>query len=834
MRREGHRIYFLTKRIGPLFLYFIFQMKTRIVSILVCCSNILFSQQIFQGKIQNEENRPVANVLIQDKNHQTLTQSNAQGIFEVQVSQNTPVYLQADGYETLFDTLRPTSSGQLFVLFFSREELEGIQIKATRANAKTPTTFTNLKKEDVQANNFGQDLPYLLDGTLSTVVSSDAGAGIGYSNIRIRGVDPTRTNVTINGIPINDAESQGMFWVNMPDFASSAENIQIQRGVGTSANGGAAFGASINVKSDNIRLRPYGEIDNSYGSFSTWKNTVKAGTGVINDHFAFDMRLSNITSNGYVDRASSDLKSFYTSGAWFNRKSMLKFNIFGGREITYQAWNGIPESRLKNDVQGMLDYASRNGLTNEETNSLLEDGRTYNYFTFHNQVDRYNQTHYQLHFNHRFNEFWNFNVSGHYTRGLGYYEEYKNDQKMASYLLSPIVIDSATTISKTDLIRRKWLDNHFYGMVYSLNYSKQNLELTYGGGINHYMGAHYGTVIWARHASDSELDHVYYHDDASKIDFNNYLKATYELNNNVIFGDVQIRTVNYVFEGISDLGSASTATQKANYVFFNPKVGWMYNWDFNSLYASLAISNREPIRKDFTENTSGNRPQAERLYNLEIGNRFQKGKWAFNASYYLMYYDNQLILTGEINDVGGTKRTNAKQSYRTGIELEGAYQATKWMQILAGGTYSWNKILHFTEYLDDYDNGGQQAIVHKNTDLALSPNLIASFSLNFEPLKNFNLRLGGKYVSRQYLDNTSDKTRSIDGYYTMNFNASYFLKLPKIEGIEFGLQVNNLLNANYANNGYTYGYIYGQESIRENFYFPQAGINWMGRIAVRI
>lgn len=812
-------------------------MKTRIIFnvILVCCSNILFSQQTYKGRVINEESKPVSKVTVINKLTQQSVFTNTSGEFEMAVSQTTPITLKAPDYELLHDTIYPNQPQKVFVIFYSHQELEEIQIRATRAGGNTPTTYTDLNRKDIRDKNYGQDLPYLLDGTLSTVVSSDAGAGVGYTNIRIRGVDPTRTNVTINGIPVNDGESQGMFWVNMPDFASSSESIQVQRGVGTSANGGAAFGASINVKSDNIRHKAYGELDNSYGSFDTWKNTIKAGTGIINGHFAFDMRLSRVSSKGYVDRSSSNLKSFYTSGAWFNKKSMVKFNIFSGQETTYQAWNGIPESRLKNDEQGMIAYADRNGLTQEETENLLKSGRTYNAFTYNNQVDHYNQTHYQLHFNHRFNDYLKFNVSLHYTRGKGYYEEYKNNQKLVNYNIDPIVIDSMTTISKSDLIRRKWLDNHFYGAVYNLTYSKNNLELIYGGGINRYQGKHYGDVIWARYASNSEIGEVYYNDDASKIDFNNYFKVSYKLKRNVLFGDVQLRTVQYVFEGISDLSATAIATtQKANYVFFNPKIGWMFNWNpNNNTYASVAVSNREPIRKDFTENVSGNRPLPETLYNLEIGNRFQKGKWSFNANYYMMYYHNQLILTGQINDVGGYTRTNAKQSYRTGIELEASYKPLKWLTVIAGGTYSLNKIIDFTEYVDDYDNGGQLAIQHKNTDIALSPNAIYSAGLIFEPVKDFNIRINGKYVGRQFLDNSSDKARSIDGYFVMNTSISYLLKIPKIEGIEFGLMVNNVLNKMYANNGYTYSYIANQETIKENFYFVQAGINFMGRICVR-
>lgn len=812
-------------------------MKTRIAfyAILACISNTLYSQN-FKGKIISEEQTPISNATIYFGENQKRVYPNQVGEFELNLQSRMPIRIQSKDFETLYDTLEISETAKTFSLLIPKNEIEEIQVKAIRAGNNTPTTYSNLSKEDIRKSNFGQDLPYLLDGTLSTVVSSDAGAGVGYTNIRIRGVDPTRTNVTINGIPINDAESHGMFWVNMPDFASSTENIQIQRGVGTSSNGGAAFGASINVKSDQIAKKAYAELDNSVGSFNTIKNTVKVGTGVINNHFAFDARLSNILSKGYIDRSSSDLKSYFASGTWFNAKSSLKLVVFGGKQTTYQAWNGIPESRLRNDQAGMLAYADRNWFSAEETSNLLNSGRTYNYFTYKNQVDHYNQTHYQLHFNHRFTPHLKFNASAHYTRGKGYYEEYKADAKLSNYGMNPIQIEN-TTITNTDLIRRKWLDNHFYGIVYNLNYSKNNLELIYGGGINNYQGDHFGTVIWARHASNTEINHQYYADDAQKIDFNNFIKVNYTLGKNVLFGDFQVRSINYIFEGFSDLDDSqgTISQQKANYIFMNPKIGWMYKWNQQqSTYASIAIANREPIRKDFTENSSGNRPQAERLYNLEIGHRILKNKWSFNANYFMMYYDNQLILTGQINDVGGYTRTNAKSSYRSGIELEGGYQITNWLLAQAGFSYSLNKIKAFTEYVDDYDNGGQIAIEHKNTDLAFSPNLITSGALTFQPVKGLSIRLTGKYVGRQYLDNTSDMARSIEGYFLMNGFINYTLNVKGIQGIDFGLMVNNILNKKYENNGYTYSYLLNQQLIKENFYFPQAGTNFMLRVAVRI
>lgn len=812
-------------------------MKTRIVicaSLVVSC-HLLFSQNSFQGTVQNTENQPVPNTIVYDSHQKELAKTDYQGLFRLSVKEKTAVVIQSKGYETLFDTVYPERKTQLFVLFNQQERLEEIQIQATRASSQTPTTYSNVSKEEIDRQNFGQDLPYLLNGMLSTVVASDAGAGVGYTNLRIRGVDGTGTNVTINGIPVNDAESQNVFWVNMPDFASSIENIQVQRGVGTSSNGGATFGASLNIKTSNIRRKGYVNIDNSYGSFNTWKNSIQAGTGVLNEHFYMDMRLSNITSNGYVDRGASNLKSFYTSGAWFNKNSMLKFTIFGGKETTYQSWNGIPESRLKNDRQGMLDYAVRNGLSVEETDNLLNSGRTYNYFTYANQVDHYNQTHYQLHFSHRFTPNWSLNVSGHYTRGKGYYEEYKSDQDLADYGISSVILGS-DTVSESNLIRRKWLDNHFFGMVYNANYSKGKLNIDLGGGINQYLGRHLGDVIWAQFASNSQKDQTYYNDNASKLDFNQFIKASYQIQRNVLFADLQVRGIHYVFEGISDLSAtANTETQKADYLFVNPKIGWSFLWnDFTNSYVSVAMSNREPIRKDFTENVSNHRPKPETLYDLEIGNRYHHKKWMFNANFYTMYYTNQLIVTGEINDVGGTKRINVKQSYRLGVEMEATYKATPWFTTAAGVTYSINRVNQFDEHIADYDNGGEIIVSHRNSRLAMSPDLIASFAFNFEPIQRWNIRLNGKYISRQYLDNTNTISRSIDDYFVMNLNINYTLQLPKIEGIEFGFQVNNLLNALYSSNGYTYGYFAGGKQVQENFYFPQAGINCMGRICIRI
>lgn len=722
------------------------------------------------------------------------------------------------------------------------KELEEVFVKSTRASKSTPTTFTDISKEQIRAQNFGQDLPYLLESTVSTVVTSDAGAGVGYTGVRIRGVDPTRTNVTVNGIPLNDSESHGVFWVNMPDFASSVENIQVQRGVGTSTNGAAAFGASINIQTDRVNTEAYGAVDNSYGSFNTWKNSLKAGTGLISKHFAFDMRLSRIASDGFIDRASSDLKSYFFSGSYLGKKALLKANIFSGKEITYQAWYGVPEAKLKGSQDDLLNHFYTNyypgGIYQDAADSANlfgSDPRTYNIYRYDNEVDNYQQTHYQLLYNYNFNARTRLNLAGHYTHGEGFYEQYRINDDFADYGLNP-VIHGTDTITSTDLIRRRWLDNDFYGAVFSIDYTSANeLNIIFGGAANQYKGRHFGEIIWARYASQSEIRDHYYDNEGNKNEANAYLKVNKGFKKLHAYADLQLRTISYSYLGVEEVdGELVDADQKVNYLFFNPKAGWTYDFNkFNQLYASVAFANREPVRDDFRENLSSNRPKHETLHNVELGYRFAKSNHYFTANYYYMGYLNQLILTGEINDVGGYTRTNAENSYRSGIELiAGIFLLDRKLHLSGNLALSRNKIKEFVEYIDDYDNGGQLAIVHTNTDLAFSPNIVTSLSLLYEPVKGLKFNVLSKYVGQQFLDNTSTDSRSLDAYYITNFSVSY--ATPKLFGKEvlFGLLVNNVFNHQYENNGYTWGYIYGGTRTVENFYFPQAGINFLGRIAL--
>lgn len=798
------------------------------------------AQNSIQGKVTNQDGQALSGAKITIENTYETVLSNAEGKFTFSGLKNETYTLQAyfAGYELNTRTVNLT--GDLrdvnFILNASAALIEEVQVSATRADAKTPTTYTNLSKQQVAAGNFGQDLPYLLEGTPSTVVTSDAGGGVGYTGIRIRGVDPTRTNVTINGIPVNDAESHGVFWVNMPDFASSVENIQVQRGVGTSSNGAAAFGASINIKTDQITKNAYAELDNAYGSFNTLRNTVKAGTGLINNRFTVDARLSRISSDGYVDRGASNLKSYYLSGAWIGKKSLIRANVFGGKEVTYQAWYGTPESVIKGDVDGMNAYADRNGLTEEQRQNLLTSGRRYNFYTYDNQTDNYQQDHYQLHFTHTFTSKLNLNVSGHYTRGKGYYEEYRAGDDFSTYGFTPVVL-GGDTVTTTDLVRRRWLDNHFYGGVFSLNYDNlKGLKVTWGGGANVYDGTHFGEVIWARFASASEINDRYYNNTSYKVDMNSYLKATYRIKRATVYGDLQVRNIDYSYLGVDYVNNVlRDVEQTVNYTFFNPKAGFMFDFnEKNNAYLSVSVANREPVRDDFRSSTPDRRPRPETLYNLETGYRRKSRKFFANANLFMMYYKDQLILTGQINDVGGYTRTNAKESYRAGAELEAGYMIIRNLSVTGNLTLSQNKVVDFNEYVDDYDNGGQAVINHKNTDIAFSPNLIASAGISYEPLKGLTLNLLSKYVGKQFLDNTSNENRKMNAYYLTNLSVNYTIKDVVFREIQIGVLANNIFNHLYENNGYTFSYIAGGQTTTENFYYPQAGANFLLRLTLKM
>lgn len=830
-------------------------MKTRIVSII---SGVLLGIPIFSnaqhsisGTVKNEDGESLygAKVKVQELYTGSFTDEN--GVYKIDdlADGEYTLVVSLMGYDEWSESLvvKGADVEKNIVLFKSSVLLDEALAVGVKAQHSTPTTYKEISKEDIEKGNFGQDLPYLLQMTPSTVVTSDAGAGVGYTGIRIRGVDPTRTNVTVNGIPVNDAESHGTYWVDMPDLASSVDNIQVQRGVGTSANGSAAFGASINIQMDQVNKKAYGVVDNSYGSFNTWKNTVKAGTGLIRDKFTVDTRFSRVTSDGYIDRATSNLSSMYISGAWLGKNSNLRATFFTGKERTYQAWWGVPGAKLSGDMDSLTGHFYNNyypgGMyqtANDSTNLFGSDSRTYNFYTYKNEVDDYRQDYYQLHFNHKFSKSVRFNAALHYTRGLGYYEQYRIEDDFGTYGFDPVVV-SGDTVTTTDLIRRRWLDNHFYGGIYSLNYMKNGLQLTFGGGANQYKGGHYGEVIWARLASNSELGDRFYDNDATKTEIQNYLKATWRNNRFTYFADVQFRHVDYNFLGLdlNDNGEIMPFEQNVQFNFVNPKAGLMFDMNNkNNFYASLAMANREPVRNDFTESTPNSRPSPESLMDIEAGYHFTGSKAYVNANMFYMMYKDQLILTGSVNDVGAYARTNVDNSYRRGVEIDGGYMILSNLSIGLNLTLSQNKIESFTEYVDEFDASfnylGQREIVHENSDLAFSPNVIGGAAINYEPVKGLELQWASKYVGKQYLDNTMDDTRKMDAYFISNLKIQYTLNDVFFKKITFGVLVNNLFNELYENNGYTWGYIYDNYRVTENFYYPQAGRNFLTRISIHL
>lgn len=688
--------------------------------------------------------------------------------------------------------------------------LENIEITSIRAADKAPFTKTNLSKQQIEKVNLGQDLPFVLNQTPSVVVNSDAGNGVGYTGIRIRGSDASRINVTLNGIPYNDAESQGTFFVDLPDISSSVNSIQIQRGVGTSSNGAGAFGATINVSTNEVNKEKYLEFNNSYGSFNTWKNTLKAGSGLLANHFTIDARFSNITSDGYIDRATSDLKSFSGSVAYLNTKSSLRLNIISGKEKTYQAWYGIPESFLDSD-------RTYNPAGTEKPGSPYE-----------NETDNYKQTHYQLFYNQKFNSLFSFNVAAFLTRGKGYYEEYRAEQAFSDYFL-PDFINGTDTIASTDLIRRLWLDNYFYGSIFSLQYNKNKTRFMFGGGLTQYDGGHYNIVTWADKGFPA--DYKYYNAPASKSDVNFYAKLMQTLGAGFTgFIDLQGRFIKYKINGFEDHPEINI---RKNYSFFNPKAGVSFNKNNYQAYLSFSVAAKEPNRDDFEAGIK-QIPKPELLYDLEFGLEKKNELFNYGATFYYMFYHNQLVNTGKINDVGAYTRTNAPESFRAGVELQADAKLSKWINFSGNISFSKNKIKNFTEFVDDYDNGIQKENSYHNTNISFSPDIVGSAGINIIPIKNTEINLQSKYVGRQFLDNTSHLSRSLDPYFVENVRLSYSLLKKIFKKVDFIFQVNNVFNNLYEANGYTYNYIYGGEFSVENYYFPMAGINFMAAVNIKL
>jgi len=688
--------------------------------------------------------------------------------------------------------------------------LDNIEITSIRAADKAPFTKTNLDKEQIAKVNLAQDLPFVLNQIPSVVINSDAGNGVGYTGIHIRGTDASRINVTLNGIPYNDAESQGTFFVDLPDVSSSVNSIQIERGVGTSSNGAGAFGATINLSTNEVNKEKYLELNNSFGSFNTWKNTLKIGSGLLANHFLIDARISRISSDGYIDRATSNLKSLYFSAAYINAKSSLRFNIISGKEKTYQAWNGVPESYLDSDRTYNSSGTEKPGTP------------------YANQTDNYTQTHYQLFYNHKINSLFSYNIAAFLSRGKGYYENYEAGDSLNDYNL-PDIINGTDTIATTDLVKRLWLNNYFYGSIFSLQYHKNKTHFTFGGGLNEYDGKHYDIVTWAQQGFPK--DYTYFSAPATKKDLNLYAKLMQSFGAGFTgFLDLQAHLINYKINGFES--HPNMAVDKT-YSFFNPKAGISFNKNDYQFYLSFAVANKEPNRDDFEAGVN-QIPKPETLYDTELGIEKKDKTFNYGATFYYMDYQNQLVNTGKINDVGAYTRTNAPKSYRAGIELYGGAVLSKWLNISGNIAFSRNKIKNFTEYIDDYDNGLQKENLYHNTDISFSPGIVGFAGVNFIPIKNSEINFQSKYVGRQFLDNTSHISRSIDPYFVENIKFSYSLLKKVFNKVDFIFQINNVLNNLYESNGYTYNYISDGKLSVENYYFPMAGINFMAAINIKL
>jgi iron complex outermembrane receptor protein len=678
-------------------------------------------------------------------------------------------------------------------------------VEAIRVTAKTPVSFSNLDKTAIKFRNLGQDIPILMNYLPSVVTTSDAGNGVGYTGIRVRGSDATRVNITINGIPYNDSESHGTYWVNMPDFASSVESLQLQRGIGTSTNGAGAFGASLNMLTDAYSKESAAEISNAGGSFSTRKSTVKFSTGLLNDHFEMAGRLSQIKSDGYIDRASSDLKSYFLQGTYVGKTTLIKALVFGGTEKTYQSWNGIDGATLESD----RTYNS----IGQKFDAIGKFEGFYN-----NQTDNYQQDHYQLHWNEKVSRKWNTNLAFHYTKGKGYYEEYvddwycknvllNNESSFAFLGLNPIIVNGVL-VNSTDYIRRKWLDNDFYGTTFSANYKANKIDLIIGGGLNKYVGKHFGEIIWAQFTSQSELGDHYYDDAATKTDGNIFSKANCQITKKLrLFGDLQFRRVNYKAD------SPETGLVNDTFLFFNPKAGLSYDFNAsNTGYFSYAKAQREPNRTDY----EGGNARPEKMDDLELGWRYASKRLKLNTNIYYMSYKDQLILTGNLDNVGNPIRSNSEKSYRLGLEIDATLAISKQFIMQPNVTLSANKNIDLAVEGNYYGT----------TNIAYSPALIAGNILVFKPSEAIQISWLSKFVGEQFMNNIELPDAKLPNYFVNDLNVSYEMKPKSIfKSILLTGLINNILDKKYVSNGYMYD-VYP-------YYYPQAGLNFLAGLVLK-
>ena len=719
--------------------------------------------------------------------------------------------------------------------------LSEVEVLGTRASESTPVAFTNVTGKQLAAENHGLDIPFLLTMTPSVITTSDAGAGVGYTSMRVRGTDATRINITVNDIPLNDSESHSVFWVNTPDFASSLRDIQVQRGVGTSTNGSGAFGASVNMRTQGFSRDAFAEVSGSYGSFNTNKETLRVGSGLLGDHWSIEARLSHIGSDGYRDRASSELVSYFGQVGYFNDKTSLRFITFGGKEDTYHAWDGISRDDLKEN------------RTYNPNGEIKHDGKVTGFYK--DQKDIYRQTHYQLIWNQTFTPLWKLNVALHYTDGYGYYQEYKNARTLKEYGLEPVVTPEGTS-KKASLVRKKCLDSGFGGGVFSLQYSGERLAATLGGGINRYTNDHYGQVIWVEnYTSPLAPDHEYYRNDARKNDFNIYIKGNYVITGGLsAYADLQYRHIGYRMKGDNDKWDWTASPERLQVLdvdepfnFFNPKAGlnWQMN-EHNRFYASFAVAQKEPTRNNYNDGPLVKHPTSEKLYDWEVGYELRSGRLVAGVNCYYMKYKDQLVLNGKINEIGELMAENVPDSYRMGVELMAGYRFTDWLRWDVNATLSRNRIKDYVGYVSDYDadtwdDMWTQTEIHAgDKTIAFSPSVTVGSMIALD-YKGFTATLQSQYVSRQYLDNFERKEDSLDPYFVNNLDLAYTFKLPHLRSVTVGATIYNLLDEKYETNGYSQTcalYPGGSKDAQYNLYsdprfYPMAGINALGHVTLR-
>ncbi|MDO4971562.1 MAG: TonB-dependent receptor [Bacteroidales bacterium] len=680
--------------------------------------------------------------------------------------------------------------------------LQEVEVTATRATKSTPVAFTNISKQQIAELNHGKDIPFLLQSTPSVLTTSDAGAGVGYSSLRVRGTDATRINITTNDIPMNDAESHEIYWVNTPDFASSLEDIQVQRGAGTSTNGAGAFGASVNMRTQRFSLSPYAEMSGSYGSFHTNKETFKVGSGLIGGHWNFDARFSHIASDGYRDRASSKLHSYFAQAGYFGGQTSVRFITFGGKETTYHAWDGISRDDLT---------ANRTYNPNGE---IKRDGKVIGFYD--DQTDNYRQTHYQLIWDQGIGANWHWNLGLHYTDGFGFYQEYKNARTLQEYKLEPFYVGDKK-VKKSSLVRKKNVDSGFGGAVFSLTYSKEALNTTFGGSFNSYANDHYGNVLWVEnYLNPLDPGHEYYRNKGKKSDFNLYWKANYNFTKAFsLYADVQYRHIGYKITGENDKWDWTASPEHMQVLnvdekfdFLNPKVGLHYDFNaYNAAYASFSMAQKEPTRNNYTDGFFTVRPKAEKLFDWEAGYTFRNERFTAGVNFYFMKYKDQLVLNGKLNEIGEAMAENVPDSYRMGVELQAGVKITDWLRWDLNGTLSRNRIKDYVGYVSNYDENWEElytqtAVEKGNTTIAFSPSFIGNSIIDAH-FKGFTAQFTSQYVSRQYLDNFENKDDSLDPYFVSHLNLAYTFKLPHVKAITVGCTVYNLFNTKYETNGYS-------------------------------